>query len=41
VQNCLFKHWNEIYPDAKEQMKQLIAEIKQFNEETRANAKKP
>jgi hypothetical protein len=38
---ALAKHWNERYPEAKEQMKQLIAEIKQLNDEERANAKKP
>ncbi|MFC4183394.1 DUF2573 family protein [Saccharococcus thermophilus] len=38
---ALVKHWNELYPEAKEQMKQLIAEIKKLNDEARANAKKP
>jgi hypothetical protein len=38
---ALAKHWNELYPEAKEQMKQLIAEIKRLNDEARANAKKP
>ncbi len=38
---ALAKHWNERYPEVKEQMKQLIAEIKQLNDEERANAKKP
>jgi hypothetical protein len=33
----LAKHWNELYPDAKEEMKQLIGEIKQLNEAHRAN----
>jgi hypothetical protein len=32
----LTKHWNESYPDAKEGMKQLIAEIKELNEAHRA-----
>ncbi|MDE3840047.1 DUF2573 domain-containing protein [Bacillus methanolicus] len=32
----LAKHWNELYPDAKEEMKQLIGEIKQLNEAHRA-----
>nr|WP_090858224.1 YusU family protein [Litchfieldia salsa] len=32
----LVKHWNETYPDAKEGMKELIAEIKELNEEHRA-----
>jgi hypothetical protein len=38
---ALAKHWNELYPEAKEQMKRLIAEIKQLNDEVRANTKKP
>jgi inorganic pyrophosphatase len=33
----LAKHWNETYPDAKEGMKQLIAEIKELNDAHRAN----
>lgn len=28
----LAKHWNELYPDAKEAMKELITEIKMLNE---------
>ncbi|MDF0728070.1 YusU family protein [Cytobacillus sp. S13-E01] len=37
----LVKHWNESYPEAKEQMKEVITEIKRLNEEHRAtNAKK-
>ncbi|AIE61246.1 YusU family protein [Bacillus methanolicus] len=32
----LAKHWNELYPDAKEEMKQLVREIKQLNEAHRA-----
>ena len=35
----LAKHWNELYPDAKEEMKQIIHDIKQLNEQHR-NAKK-
>lgn len=35
----LAKHWNESYPDAKDSMKELIAEIKQLNEEHRAKNK--
>ena len=31
----LAKHWNELYPDAKEGMKQIIQEIKQLNEQHR------
>ena len=33
----LIKHWNETYPEAKEDMKTLIAEIKKLNEEHRNN----
>ena len=29
------KHWNETYPDAKEEMVQLITDIKRLNEEKR------
>ncbi|MFD3448762.1 YusU family protein [Microbacteriaceae bacterium 4G12] len=29
---ALAKHWNDTYPDAKQQMMQLIAEIKELNE---------
>lgn len=32
----LAKHWNDTYPDAKEEMKSLIAEIKAMNEEFRS-----
>ncbi|EIJ80645.1 hypothetical protein PB1_09802 [Bacillus methanolicus PB1] len=32
----LAKHWNELYPDAKEEMKHLIGEIKQLNDAHRA-----
>ncbi|XJZ26846.1 YusU family protein [Bacillota bacterium Lsc_1132] len=32
---ALAKHWNELYPDAKEEMKQIITEIKQLNEQIR------
>jgi hypothetical protein len=31
----LVKHWNERYPDAKEAMKELVAEIKRLNEKHR------
>ena len=37
---ALAKHWNELYPEAKEEMKQIINEIKQMNEEHRNSAKK-
>ncbi|MEH7333189.1 DUF2573 family protein [Neobacillus drentensis] len=36
----LAKHWNELYPEAKEEMKQIINEIKQMNEEHRNSSKK-
>jgi Protein of unknown function (DUF2573) len=36
---ALAKHWNELYPDAKEEMKQISYEIKQLNEQHR-NANK-
>jgi len=32
----LVKHWNATYPDAKEGMMELIAEIKKLNDEHRA-----
>ncbi|WP_026585131.1 YusU family protein [Bacillus sp. J33] len=32
----LAKHWNDTYPEAKEEMKALIAEIKAMNEEIRS-----
>lgn len=31
----LAKHWNQSYPEAKDAMKELVAEIKQLNEENR------
>ncbi len=33
---ALAKHWNELYPEAKEEMKTIINEIKQLNEQHRA-----
>lgn len=36
----LAKHWNETYPDAKEEMKALISEIKKLNEEHRSKKDK-
>lgn len=33
---ALAKHWNGMYPEAKEEMKQIINEIKQLNEQHRA-----
>jgi Protein of unknown function (DUF2573) len=36
----LAKHWNELYPDAKENMKELITEIKKLNEQHRAKLEK-
>ncbi|MEH7384142.1 YusU family protein [Bacillus sp. JJ1521] len=35
----LAKHWNETYPDAKEGIKEIIAEIKKLNEEHRSRNK--
>lgn len=32
----LAKHWNETYPEVKEEMKALIAEIKKLNDEHRS-----
>ncbi|MFB9757069.1 MULTISPECIES: DUF2573 family protein [Bacillaceae] len=32
---ALAKHWNDTYPDAKQEMMKLIAEIKQLNESHR------
>jgi hypothetical protein len=37
---ALGKHWNELYPEAKEQVKEIIAEIKRLNEEERARTRK-
>ncbi|MEI4830081.1 MULTISPECIES: YusU family protein [Bacillus] len=34
---ALVKHWNETYPDAKEEMVKLITEIKKRNDEHRQN----
>ncbi|MCA0986705.1 YusU family protein [Guptibacillus algicola] len=31
----LAKHWNQTYPDAKDEMKELVEEIKLLNEENR------
>jgi hypothetical protein len=31
----LAKHWNAEYPDAKEQIKNVIAEVKEMNEKNR------
>ncbi|MGG3563677.1 DUF2573 family protein [Neobacillus rhizosphaerae] len=35
---ALAKHWNELYPDGKEEMKQIVGEIKQMNEKHRKSA---
>lgn len=32
----LIKHWNDTYPEAKDDMKALIGEIKQLNDEHRS-----
>jgi hypothetical protein len=34
---ALAKHWNEMYPDAKAEMKKVMEEIKELNEAHRAN----
>jgi hypothetical protein len=34
---ALAKHWNELYPDAKAEMKQVMEEIKELNEKRRAS----
>jgi ferric iron reductase protein FhuF len=34
---ALAKHWNELYPDAKEEMKKVMVEIKEMNEKHRAS----
>ncbi|MDR9797760.1 YusU family protein [Aeribacillus pallidus] len=36
----LVKHWNEKFPEAKEQMKAIINEIKELNEQHRNNRKR-
>jgi hypothetical protein len=33
---ALAKHWNELYPDSKAEMKQIMEEIKEMNEKHRA-----
>lgn len=34
----LAKHWNELYPEAKDEMKVIINEIKQLNEQHRKSS---
>lgn len=34
---ALINHWNGLYPEAKEEMKVIINEIKQLNEQHRKN----
>lgn len=36
---ALVQHWNREFPEAKSEMKQMIAEIKQLNEAHRQNGK--
>lgn len=36
----LVKHWNEKFPEAKEQLKAIINEIKELNEQHRNNKKR-
>jgi hypothetical protein len=33
---ALAKHWNELYPDAKTEIKQIMEEIKTLNQQHRA-----
>ena len=35
----LVNHWNQSFPEAKEEMKKMIAEIKQLNDEYRTKKK--
>jgi hypothetical protein len=35
---ALAKHWNELYPEGKEEIKQIVGEIKQMNEKHRKSA---
>ncbi|MEH7178981.1 DUF2573 family protein [Neobacillus vireti] len=37
---ALAKHWNELYPEAKDEMKVIINEIKLLNEQHRNESKK-
>ncbi|MBT2729114.1 YusU family protein [Bacillus sp. ISL-75] len=37
---ALAKHWNGLYPDAKEEMMQIINEIKVMNEQHRSSSQK-
>ncbi|NRD76432.1 DUF2573 family protein [Bacillus sp. BRMEA1] len=37
---ALIQHWSSLYPEAREEMKQIIQEIKQLNEQHRQSTKK-
>jgi hypothetical protein len=37
---ALIKHWNGLYPEAKDEMKEIIIEIKQLNEQHRNSKQK-
>jgi hypothetical protein len=37
---ALIQHWSALYPEARGEMKEIINEIKQLNEQHRASAKK-
>ncbi|QCJ43992.1 DUF2573 family protein [Bacillus sp. S3] len=37
---ALINHWSALYPEAREEMKQMIQEIKQLNEQHRKSIKK-
>jgi hypothetical protein len=36
----LVKHWNETYPEEKDKIKQVVAEIKELNEQHRLKSNK-
>lgn len=37
---ALIQHWSALYPEAREEMKQIISEIKQLNEQHRKSIQK-
>jgi hypothetical protein len=37
---ALAKHWNGLYPEAKDEMKQIINEVKVLNEQHRSSSQK-
>lgn len=36
----LINHWNALYPEAREEMKQIVHEVKQLNEQYRKSIQK-